>query len=100
MTHPLAGSTFFQRGALAHTGLTLPATIQVGLGHPLEINTDFPLYVCVQDESGMSRQVWVKKNEMKMRGETTFFFFFSYDSEIIVNKYRDDGKLLEEIFFL
>lgn len=50
-------------------------------------------------------QVWVgrcgwKKMKWKWGGKLHFFLFFSYDSEIIVNKYRDDGKLLEEIFFL
>lgn len=54
--------------------------------------------VCVQDESGMSRQVWWKKMKWKWGGNYIFFFFsfFLLWFEIIVNKYR---KLLEEIFF-
>lgn len=80
------GLDLFQRGALAHTGLTLPSADYSGRVRSSPGDKYRLSIICVQDESGMSRQVCGEKNESK-RGKL-LFFFSSYDSKFFYTNYN------------
>lgn len=80
------GLDLFQRGALAHTGLTLPSADYSGRVRSSPGDKYRLSIICVQDESGMSRQVRGEKNESKRR--KLLFFFSSYDSKLFYTNYN------------